>query len=116
MIEVTAEVGGLEVVASGLLHVYGKSIEAKVNGMDMQIVFISEGSPNDTKFATEVVGSKLVLKLQNFFSPFPEGQIEPTVMGVINGRSLLMAFSVVTVDKDNDARLFSYTFYLGAEK
>jgi len=115
MIEVTAVVGNMEVVASGAIHVCGESIIAKVNGMGMEIKFIVDSSTSETKFYTRLDGNTLVLTLSNFFSALPEGQFEPNVVGFVDGRSLLMAFSVVTFDKDRFARLFSYTFYLGAE-
>ncbi|WP_153010282.1 DUF6864 domain-containing function [Pseudomonas parafulva] len=116
MIEVSAVVGGLEVGATGVLHVYGHSIVAKINGMEMEIRFVSAEPASDTRFYTEVKEGTLFLNLQNFSSPFPEGQFEPTVIGTINGRALLMSFSVVTLDKSRDARLFTYTFYLGGER
>lgn len=116
MIEVSAVVGGLDVVASGVLHISSDSINAKVNGMDLQIKFLTDAAESVTKYYTEVQGSTLVLNLQNFFSAFPEGQFEPTTIGIVRGRDLLMAFSVVTLNKEKEARIFTYTFYLGSPR
>lgn len=114
MIEVTARVDGLEVAASGVLQLCHDTVDAKVNGMDMKIQFLSAEPHNETRYYTEVKGSTLFLNLQNFSSPFPEGQFAPKEVGNINGRSLMMAFSVVTLDAPSNARVFTYTFFLGA--
>ncbi|MEA3233204.1 hypothetical protein OP492_00860 [Pseudomonas mosselii] len=115
MIEVTASVDGLEVASSGVLQVCGNTIDAKVSGMDMKINFINGEPSNETKYFTSVEGRTLFLNLQNFTSPFPEGQFAPKEIGTVNGRSLLMAFSVMTLDVPTDSRIFNYTFYLGAQ-
>lgn len=115
MIEVTASVDGLEVAASGVLQLCHDTIDAKVHGMDMKIKFLTGEPQNETRYFTNVEGSTLILNLMNFTSPLPEGQFAPKEIGVINGRSLKMAFSVVTMDVPSNARVFTYTFYLGAQ-
>ncbi|AXA25689.1 DUF6864 domain-containing function [Pseudomonas putida] len=113
MIEVTASVDGLEVAASGVLQLCHDSVDAKVHGMDMKIRFVSGEPQNETRYFTEVKDSTLFLNLVNFSSPFPEGQFSPKEVGNINGRSLKMAFSVITLDVPTNARVFTYTFFLG---
>ena len=116
MIEVSAVVNGLEIVASGMFHVFSDTIHAKVSGMNMLIRFKSDSESSETRFYTELDGNTLVLNLENFSAPFPEGQFEPRPVGTVDGRSLFMAFTVSTLNKAKDARIFSYTFYLDAGK
>lgn len=115
MIEVKANVNGLDVAASGVIQVSSDTVDLKVNGMDMQIRFLSAAPYYETRFNTLVQDGTLVLNLYNFNSLSCEGQLSPKVVGNIFGRSLLMAFSVVTLEKESNSRILTYTFYLGAQ-
>ncbi|MNE87665.1 hypothetical protein D3C80_1848920 [compost metagenome] len=108
--EVKALVNGLEVVASGVVHVVGPKLTLLLDLMPVDVNFFVDGL--GMRYATEAVGVGVNLNLYNFHT-IGDGVLLPLAIANSNGRPVYITFWVSTVNSQHMAREFRYNILMG---
>ena len=109
-LEVKALVNGLEVVASGIVHVMGPKFTIFLDSMPVEVNFLVDGF--GMRYATEAMGAYVNLNLFNF-QTIGDGMLVPLGIANSNGRPVYITFWVNTVNVLQMAREVRYTVMMG---
>ncbi|MCF5547760.1 DUF6864 domain-containing function [Pseudomonas salomonii] len=109
-LEVRAIINGLDVVASGIVHVVGPSITLMLDSMPVEIVFISDSL--GLRYTSETVGASVRISLYNF-STIGDGMVVPVSIATSDGRPVYITFWVNTINAPQLARELRYTILMG---
>ncbi|WP_095135439.1 DUF6864 domain-containing function [Pseudomonas sp. Irchel s3a10] len=108
--EVKAIINGLDVIASGIVHVVGPNITLMLDAMPVEIVFITDFL--GVRYTSETVGHSVKISLYNF-STMGDGMVVPVSIATFDGRSVYMTFWVNTINALQQARELRYTILMG---
>lgn len=101
---------GLDVVASGIVHVVGPSITLMLDAMPVEIVFVTDFL--GVRYTSETVGSSVRITLFNF-STIGDGMVVPVSIATSEGRAVYITFWVNTINSLQNMREVRYTVLMG---
>ncbi|MDV5167505.1 DUF6864 domain-containing function [Photobacterium rosenbergii] len=109
-IPVSVSTNGLEVIASGLVHLTTPDVSFKVGDLDIRFIF--QNDKGEGRYEGKVENGILTINLFNFSSAIGEGNPVPLSIATIKGRELFVTYYVNTFN-NGPLREFHYTFMLG---
>lgn len=111
-INVSASVGNLRLITSGVLHVIDKPAKIKVG--ELEFVFHLSFGDGQVEFSTEVVNGQMVVTCKNLSSTLGEGVAVPVNFATINNSTLYLAWQITTKMTGDKTRVgvLQYSFYL----
>ena len=113
-ISVSMMTDGMDVVCTGVVHVFGRKIEFKVQDLSLIFEFRTDKELSPSQDIQQEIVSEKTLKLTliNFDNPIGTGVSTPIQVGTMNERKYFIAFSAFALG-DSDSRRLEYTFMLG---
>jgi hypothetical protein len=116
-INVKAQVGNLEVIGDGTVHV---NMEQKLNLviggiLDMEFEFLQDKNNKGFRTNSKVEGNKWIWELTNYNNTLGTGVITPIEIGTLRARKLYVSFWIWTPDEGIGRRIINYVVYLEKE-
>lgn len=111
-IDVKIDVGGFELIHSGILNLFTKSFKLTINDLAITFFFENKTDVTGIRIIGKPVDNKsLNVTFVNLSNSLLEGFFTPLSIGTLNGKNLYMNFSGWTVNDENDIRSLVYNIF-----
>lgn len=111
---VTEKIGGMDVLHSGSIHIYGEEGYASImidNTLTLEFKFKTKKCIPVGRINFNGISNKMTLTFYNFFSSSREGPTEPIKIGSVGSKSLYISLFVFTYK--NRIRIINYCLLNG---
>lgn len=109
--KVEVSVGGMDQVASRVIHLSQPSFNLKLGAVAINVRFISDDGKNRWEIGPDEDGKSLLIKLFNFKSRVGVGKVKPIFIGSTGEYELWITFFVETLSAENDERVVSLNIF-----
>ncbi len=111
--DIKANIGKYELIHSGIINLFEKSITLKIRDLVVDINFEARQNQNSAMEGKAINNKSLSLTFINMNNALLEGFYSPMEFGNIDGRKLYMNFAAWTLDSSNNIRTLVYNVFLG---
>lgn len=111
-IAIKVNVGKLEVVTSGVVHLENEtSFSIKVNTISLSFNFRDD--TGQTRYEGKVVGDDIQFDLYNHNNVMGEGMLTPLSFCTVDGRPVYFTYYCHTISIEKKSRRLDYVIYIG---